>query len=44
VQVNLLKLPEDRTVRRAGSVRDRKMDVRFSTATHRSLEQLAAEP
>jgi len=40
VQVKLLKLLEDRTVRRVGSVRDRKIDVRFITATHRALEDL----
>lgn len=44
VQVKRLRLLEDRTVRRAGGGCDRKMDVRVSTATRRSLEPLAAEP
>ncbi|MCR0982706.1 sigma-54-dependent transcriptional regulator [Roseomonas populi] len=43
VQVKLLRLLEDRTVRRLGSVRDREVDVRFITATHRPLEELVAE-
>lgn len=43
VQVKLLKLLEDRTVRRLGSARDRHVDVRFVTATHRPLETLVAE-
>jgi DNA-binding NtrC family response regulator len=43
LQVKLLKLLEDRTVRRLGSVRDRRVDVRFVTATHRPLEDLVAE-
>ncbi|MBP0445387.1 sigma-54-dependent Fis family transcriptional regulator [Roseomonas sp. SSH11] len=43
VQAKLLRLLEDRTVRRLGSVRDREVDVRFITATHRPLEDLVAE-
>jgi DNA-binding NtrC family response regulator len=39
VQAKLLKLLEDRTVRRLGSVRERRVDVRFIAATHRPLEQ-----
>jgi len=40
VQQKLLKLLEDRTVRRVGGVRDRKVDVRFISATNRPLEEL----
>ena len=43
VQVKLLKLLEDRTVRRLGAVRERRVDVRFVAATHRPLEQLVRE-
>ncbi|MFO1205349.1 MAG: sigma-54 dependent transcriptional regulator [Burkholderiales bacterium] len=43
VQAKLLKLIEDRTVRRLGSVRERRVDVRFIAATHRPLEQLVRE-
>ncbi len=43
VQVKLLKLLEDRTVRRIGAVRDREVDVRFVSATHRDLEALVRE-
>src|SRR5262249_38372192 len=40
VQLRLLKLIEDRTVRRVGGVRDRTVDVRFVSATNRPLEEL----
>jgi len=40
VQLKLLKLLEDRTVRRVGGVRDRTVDVRFISATNRPLEEL----
>jgi len=40
VQLKLLKLLEDRTVRRVGGVRDRTVDVRFISATNRPLEDL----
>src|SRR5262245_38274809 len=40
VQLKLLKLLEDRTVRRVGGVRDRVVDVRFISATNRPLEEL----
>jgi len=40
VQLKLLKLIEDRTVRRVGGVRDRTVDVRFVSATNRPLEEL----
>ena len=43
VQVKLLKLIEDRTVRRLGSTRDRQVDVRFITATHRPLEAMVQD-
>ncbi|WP_132255069.1 sigma-54-dependent transcriptional regulator [Methylobacterium segetis] len=40
VQVKLLKLLEDRMVRRVGGLRDRPVDVRFLSATNRPLEEL----
>jgi DNA-binding NtrC family response regulator len=40
VQLKLLKLLEDRQVRRVGGVRDRVVDVRFISATNRPLEGL----
>jgi two-component system, NtrC family, response regulator AtoC len=40
VQLKLLKLLEDRQVRRVGGVRDRVVDVRFISATNRPLEDL----
>jgi DNA-binding NtrC family response regulator len=43
VQAKLLKLLEDKTVRRVGSVRDHKVDIRIVAATHRSLDDLVAE-
>jgi transcriptional regulator with PAS, ATPase and Fis domain len=43
VQAKLLKLLEDRTVRRLGSVRERRVDVRFIAATHCPLENLVRE-
>ena len=43
LQSKLLKLLEDRTVRRLGSTREREVDVRFVAATHRPLEKLVAE-
>ena len=39
VQVKLLKLLEDKTVRRLGSVREQRADVRIVAATNRDLEQ-----
>jgi two-component system, NtrC family, response regulator AtoC len=39
LQSKLLKLLEDKRVRRLGSVRDHKVDVRIVTATNRNLEQ-----
>jgi len=40
VQAKLLKLLEDRTIRRLGSVRDRQVNLRIVAATNRTLEQL----
>jgi two-component system response regulator AtoC len=42
-QAKLLKLLEDRSVRRLGSVRDHTVDIRVITATNRSLPQMVAE-
>ena len=39
-QVKLLKLLEERSVRRLGSVRDMRVDVRIVAATHQPLEQM----
>jgi two-component system, NtrC family, response regulator AtoC len=43
LQAKLLKLLEERTVRRLGSLREQKVDVRIVAATHRSLEDLVRE-
>ena len=43
VQAKLLRVIEERTVRRVGGVSDRTIDVRFVAATHRDLEQEASE-
>lgn len=43
LQVKLLKLLEEKTVRRLGSVHDRKVDIRIVAATHQPLEQLVRE-
>ena len=40
LQAKVLKVLEDRTVRRIGSLRDQKVDVRIVAATHRPLETL----
>jgi DNA-binding NtrC family response regulator len=42
LQAKLLKLLEDKTVRRIGSLRDQRVNVRIVTATHRPLEKLVA--
>ncbi len=42
-QAKLLKLLEDRSVRRIGSVRDHAVDIRVITATNRSLQQMVTE-
>ena len=39
IQAKLLKLLEDKRVRRLGAVRENKVDVRIVTATNRNLEQ-----
>jgi two-component system, NtrC family, response regulator AtoC len=41
LQGKLLKAVEERTVRRVGGIRDRKIDVRILAATHRDLEREA---
>ena len=43
VQAKLLKLLEDRTVRRLGSVRDRKIDIRIIAATNEPLAEAVRE-
>ncbi len=43
VQAKLLKLLEDRVVRRLGGLRDRKLDVRILAATNQPLEQQVSE-
>ena len=43
VQAKLLKLLEDHTVRRIGSIRDRRVDLRIVAATNSSLETLIEE-
>jgi DNA-binding NtrC family response regulator len=43
LQVKLLKLLEEKTVRRLGSVRDQKVNVRIIAATHQPLERRIAE-
>jgi two-component system response regulator AtoC len=43
LQVKLLTLLENKMVRRLGSVREQKADVRIITATNKPLEQLVAE-
>jgi two-component system response regulator AtoC len=43
VQLKLLKLLEDRTVRRVGGLRDRAVNVRFVSATNRPLEELVRD-
>jgi DNA-binding NtrC family response regulator len=42
-QAKLLKLLEDRTVRRLGSVRDHAVDIQVVSATNRSLPRMVAE-
>jgi len=42
-QVKLLKLLEDRRIRRLGSTRELQVNVRIVAATHRSLEQMVRE-
>jgi two-component system, NtrC family, response regulator AtoC len=43
LQAKLLKLLEEKTVRRLGSLREQKVDVRIVAATHRPLEALVRE-
>ena len=43
VQAKLLKLLEDRTVRRLGGLREQTVDVRFVAATNRDLEKMVRD-
>jgi len=43
LQAKLLKLLEEKTVRRIGSLRDQRVDVRIVAATHRPMETLVRE-
>jgi DNA-binding NtrC family response regulator len=43
LQAKLLKLLEEKTVRRIGSLRDQRVDVRIVAATHRPVEALVRE-
>jgi DNA-binding NtrC family response regulator len=43
LQAKLLKLLEEKTVRRLGSLREQRVDVRIVAATHRPLETLVRE-
>ena len=43
LQAKLLRLLEEKTVRRIGSVREQRVDVRIVAATHRPLEALVRE-
>jgi two-component system response regulator AtoC len=43
IQVKLLKLLEEKTIRRIGSVKERRVDLRIISATNRDLEQMVRE-
>jgi two-component system response regulator AtoC len=43
IQAKLLKLLEDKTLRRIGSVRERKVNIRIVSATNRDLEKMVRE-
>ncbi len=43
IQAKLLKLLEEKTVRRLGNVREQRVNVRIIAATHRPLDQLVRE-
>lgn len=43
LQVKILKLLEEKSVRRLGSIRDNKVNVRIIAATHQPLEKLVSE-
>ena len=43
IQAKLLKLLEDRTIRRVGSVKERKVDLRIISATNCNLEQMVQQ-
>jgi DNA-binding NtrC family response regulator len=43
LQAKLLKLLEERTIRRVGSVRERKVNIRIISATNQNLEKMVRE-
>ncbi|HEY5761779.1 MAG TPA: sigma-54 dependent transcriptional regulator [Rhodocyclaceae bacterium] len=43
LQAKVLKLLEEKVVRRLGAIRDQKVDVRIIAATHQPLDQLVAQ-
>ena len=43
IQAKLLKLLEEKTLRRIGSVRERKVNIRIISATNQNLEQMVGE-
>jgi two-component system response regulator AtoC len=43
IQAKLLKLLEEKSLRRVGSVRERKVNIRIISATNRDLEQMVKE-
>jgi two-component system, NtrC family, response regulator AtoC len=43
IQAKLLKLLEDKTLRRIGSVRERKVNIRIVSATNQNLEQMVRD-
>ena len=43
IQAKLLKLLEEKSVRRIGAVKERKVDIRIISATNRNLEELVRE-
>ena len=43
IQAKLLKLLEEKTVRRIGSVRERKVNIRIISATNQNLEQMVRD-
>jgi len=43
-QAKLLKLLEDKRIRRLGGLREQQIDVRFIAASNRDLEQMTLSP